>query len=182
MLNRKKLIFLNEKNKMTLKFLQIFIIGFIGQWLPHPPNFSPLNSIGIFSGYHSKCRLLFFLYPLFFAFMKDLIFGFHSTMLFVYLSLFVAGLLGSYINTLSLLSTLKFSSFSTFTFYLITNFGVWLTSSLYPLNLKGILLCYLAAIPFLINQILGDVFYGFLFYGIYTYKPISKEQAVILYS
>ncbi len=52
-------------------------------------------------------------------------------------------------------------------FYVITNFGVWATTSMYPRDMSGLMACYIAAIPFFINTILGNLFYGFVLFGIY---------------
>jgi hypothetical protein len=50
-------------------------------------------------------------------------------------------------------------------FYLITNFGVWTRGTLYPMTWEGLVACYVAAIPFLRNAILGNGFYAIVFFG-----------------
>jgi hypothetical protein len=50
-------------------------------------------------------------------------------------------------------------------FYLVTNFGVWTRGVLYPLTWEGLVTCYVAAIPFLRNAILGNAFYAIALFG-----------------
>lgn len=162
-----------------LKFLQMLMIGLVGQFFPHPFGFSPLNAMSLFSQQGFNSRLLPLVFLLCFSLLKDLVFGFHSTMLFVYLSSTCIFFMGALLKNNSLPNLLRFSLLSSFIFFLITNLGVWLTSSLYPLTVKGCLLCYAAAIPFLVNQVLGDLFYVFLFSKIYSWDfKIDKKTAL----
>lgn len=46
---------------------------------------------------------------------------------------------------------------TTLFFYLWTNFGVWHIGGLYPHTLDGLVLCYMNALPFLRNQLLGNL-------------------------
>jgi len=50
-------------------------------------------------------------------------------------------------------------------FFLITNFGVWWFQSLYPHTLDGLIACYVAAIPFFRNTLLGDLLYTAVLFG-----------------
>lgn len=47
---------------------------------------------------------------------------------------------------------------STLFFYLWTNFGVWQIGGLYPHTWAGLVACYVSAIPFLRNQLIGNIF------------------------
>jgi hypothetical protein len=50
-------------------------------------------------------------------------------------------------------------------FFVVTNFGVWLSSGMYPLTPSGLAACYAAAIPFFQNTLAGDLFYSALLFG-----------------
>jgi hypothetical protein len=53
-------------------------------------------------------------------------------------------------------------------FFILSNFGVWLSElNGYAMNLSGLLECYYMGIPFFGNSVAGDVFYASLFFGIY---------------
>ncbi len=58
------------------------------------------------------------------------------------------------------LDTLKFTGFgivTTLFFYAWTNFGVWHLSGMYPHTMNGLLQSYINALPFLRNQLLGNL-------------------------
>ena len=44
-------------------------------------------------------------------------------------------------------------------FFVITNFAVWMSGTMYPLTIDGLLLCYTMAIPFFGNTLAGTLFY-----------------------
>jgi len=50
-------------------------------------------------------------------------------------------------------------------FFVITNFGVWLSSDLYPQTAEGLVVCYVAAIPFFRNTLAGDLLYACVLFG-----------------
>lgn len=146
--------------------LGFVLIGVLSRLLPHPPNFTSLNAIALFSAYHLGSRSLSAATLFLTLFLSDLILGYHTTLPYVYLSFGLIILAGYHFrNRLALPQLLSLSAGSSFLFYLITNFGSWMSSSLYPKTLYGLGLCYLAAIPFLLNQVLGDLAYGLILYG-----------------
>ena len=50
-------------------------------------------------------------------------------------------------------------------FFVVTNFGVWATQGMYPMSLEGLVACYVAAIPFFQNSLLGNAFYTSVLFG-----------------
>jgi hypothetical protein len=50
-------------------------------------------------------------------------------------------------------------------FWIWTNLGVWATSGMYPMSADGLVACYLAAVPFLRNSMLGDMAWGLVFFA-----------------
>lgn len=51
-------------------------------------------------------------------------------------------------------------------FFVVTNFGMWLYSPLYPLTGEGFSTCFAAALPFFQKTVVGDMFFaGVLFAG-----------------
>lgn len=146
----------------------IFVIlsAVLTRVLPHPPNFAPITGIALFSGSYLT-GFPAFLLPLSIMLISDLIIGLHSTMIYVYGSFFIIVLLGKYLyKNKSFIRLSVISLLSSVVFYLITNFGVWLSGGLYPITLQGLEQSYVMAIPFFKNTLLGDFFYTFLmFYG-----------------
>ena len=92
--------------------------------------------------------------------LSDLFLGFHSISIVVY----AAFLFVSFIGTQSKKPSVFAILLSSFSFFVITNFGVWLIS--YPKSWVGLVECYTLAIPFFRNSLLGDFFYaGLMIYG-----------------
>ena len=50
-------------------------------------------------------------------------------------------------------------------FFVITNFGVWAFDGLYPRTFEGLVVCYIAAIPFFGNTLAGSLFYTAVLFG-----------------
>ena len=50
-------------------------------------------------------------------------------------------------------------------FFLLTNLGVWALGTGYPKSPEGLIACYVAALPFFQNTLLGDAFYATVLFG-----------------
>ena len=50
-------------------------------------------------------------------------------------------------------------------FFLVTNFGTWLGSTMYPQTGAGLVSAYTAGIPFFQNTVLGTLFYSVVLFG-----------------
>lgn len=154
------------------KYLPAFILivlGIVARFLPHPANFAPIGAIAIFSGIYLPKRLAVIL-PLAAMFFSDLFLGFYAwpIMLAVYLSFGVMGLIGLAVRKHKKLSTvLAGTILGSLIFFLATNFSVWAFSNWYEHNLNGLINCYVMAIPFFRNSLLGDLFYTGVLAGAY---------------
>ena len=142
----------------------LVVVALLTRFLPHPPNFTAINAIAIFSAYTTGNQRISF-FSLFAAmFISDLFLGLHSQMGFVYLSLALSTLLCRV--RVPLLFSISASSFF---FFVIVNFGVWLLDGIFPRTLTGLGLCYTAALPFLSYQLLGDFFFSALLFGSFSF-------------
>lgn len=155
-----------------LTILGFIVIGIVTRLLPHPPNFTSINMIALFSALYLGNLWLSLATILSILFFSDIILGFHSTMSFVYLSFGLTLLIGNKIKNLLLAGVA-----ASLLFFFVSNFGAWLMDSLYPKTLTGLGLCYLAAIPFFVNQVVGDLVYCFLLFGfIYSLEAIFRQK------
>ena len=55
---------------------------------------------------------------------------------------------------------------SAVSFFLVSNFAVWLGGKLYPMTWSGLTACYVAAIPFFRNGIASDLLFSAVLFGI----------------
>jgi len=158
--------------------LIIIILAAVTRLIPHPPNFTPLIAIGLFGGAYIHNRSLAVLIPIGAMFLSDLFLGFHGTVYFVYGSLLLVTILGMLlIKKITIRNYTIAALSSSFLFFLITNFGVWLTSSYYPKNIQGILSCYTMALPFLGNTLAGTLLYSSVMFGGYELLKWSAAQS-----
>jgi len=147
----------NKFDRIQKIVLLIIIFGVICRLIPHPPNFSPVTAIALFGGLNFSEKRIAFSIPLIILFLSDLILGISVINLFVYTGFSIIVFLGTKIKSI------KFGNIilSSFIFFLISNFGVWIIG--YPKNIEGLILCYTMAIPFFGYSIAGDLFFGYLF-------------------
>ena len=144
----------------------LVVLAISTRFIPHPPNFTALTAVALFSGACFDRKYLAFVVPFAAMFLSDLFlelttgWGFHANMFSVYLSFGLIALIGSKFNRSQKVGPLSISVLaSAMIFFVLTNFSVWMTGSFYPHSLAGLMACYVAAIPFAINQIAGDVFF-----------------------
>lgn len=135
--------------------------------VPHPPNFSPIAAMALFSGVYLPKRAIAFVAPFAALVLSDLALGgLYAGIGFVYFSFALTVLIGWAVSLrrtpLTIASTAVASSIL---FFLLTNFGMWLFSGIYPRNWEGFAACYVAAIPFFQNTLAGDLCYAALLFG-----------------
>ena len=141
-------------NKVEMRVVfGLVVVALLTRLLPHPPNFAPITSIALFTGFHFVNKRLALFIPLICMFLTDLILGVHSLMPIIYLSFVLISMIGLKAKSLSLGTVLSASS----SFFIVSNLGVWYFY--YPLTWAGLSSCFILAIPFFINALMGDLFY-----------------------
>ena len=163
-------------NKLIITL--IIMMAAVTRFIPHPPNFTPIIAMGLFGGAYIHSRSLAVLIPIGAMFLSDLFLGFHGTVYFVYGSLLLVTILGMIlIKKITIINCTVAALSSSFLFFLITNWGVWLTSSYYPKNIQGILSCYTMALPFFGNTLVGTLLYSSVMFGGYELLKWSVAQS-----
>ena len=153
---------------MTLKKgffpISLILVLALARLIPHPYNFSPMLAVGIFSGFYFRQFYLGLFIVIFSMFIGDLFLGFHNTMFFTYISLAVAVLIGLYVKHFKFTEILFSGLASSVCFFIITNFGAWLThGEMYAKNFSGLMQSYVMAIPFFQNTLISTFLYLLLF-------------------
>ena len=153
--------------KMTPKFwvitLMIFGAAFV-RLIPHPPNFAPIAAMALFGGAYFNKKWAAFIVPITAMFVTDLILGFHSTMWAVYLSFAAIVVIGMLmIKQKKVTNILLASVSSSVVFFIVTNFGAWLSS------------------PFYAKTLLSDLFFVGILFGAYhiiklKYPVLAKSK------
>jgi hypothetical protein len=140
----------------------LVIIVCATRWMPHPPNFAPVGAVALFGSAYFADRRAALLVPLAGMLLSDLVLGFHSTIIYVYGAFALISLWGFAFlrGKATPVRTLAAAVGSTVIFFVVSNFGVWAMGNYYSQTAVGLLECYVAAIPFLGNTFLGDLFYS----------------------
>ena len=173
---------MNKINKdLKNYFLPICLILVLSfsRVIPHPWNFTPILAVGIFSGFYFKNFILSLFIVVFSMFLGDLYLGFHSTMFFTYISLAVAVVIGLFIKHFRFTEILFSGLVSSVCFFIITNFGAWLTLEMYEKNFAGLLQSYVLALPFFHNTLISTFLYLIVLKLIFdlAIQKISKISA-----
>jgi hypothetical protein len=154
-------------DKKQLVILIFIVIAAILRLFPHIPNVTPITAMALFSGVYFTNKNLAYIVPLLAMALSDIFLGFSGITIFVY----AAFILVSYIGLSSKKVSIKTILISSISFFVITNFGVWLIG--YPKTLNGLMECYTLALPFFRNSLIGDFFYAGVMY--YAFEFISKR-------
>lgn len=168
-----------KKNDLVV-ILYFVIWAVISRLIPHPWNLTAIGGLSLFLGKFSSNKKSALIVLFLALFLSDALLnisgeGFHQTMIYVYLGfslpIFLSRLAQGFFSTVGVVLT------SAIGFFLISNFGVWISQDLYSHNLQGLLDCYAMAIPFFKYRPLADLVY----YYVFTYL-FSAFQSKIVYS
>jgi hypothetical protein len=172
----------NPKNINLLVYATLVIAAIASRFIPHPFNFTAVGAAALFSGAIMKDKRYAYLIPVAILFLTDVIIGLHFSMIPVYgcfaLTVWIGTKIGnhprwSYIIGASLISSILF--------FLITNLPFWyIDLHLYPMTLEGTLSSYNMALPFFRNQLVGDLFFNGVLFGIYFLITSNKRLTPII--
>ena len=171
---------MEAKNSVYLALGLVALLT-LSRLIPHPPNFTPILGMAVFSGAIISKRIIAYLVPLAAMLLSDLYLGFHASMPIIYFSLAVCVLIGTFIEArVSILSSFLSISFGVIIFFLITNFMVWYGSGMYEHSISGLMTCYFMGLPFVQNTFISSILYGmgaFLIYDIINKRMIFGNNA-----
>jgi len=156
-----KLIMYKLKNNLKVLMLPVSLILVLSfsRLIPHPYNFTPILAAGVFGGFYFKNFILSLFIVISSMFVGDLVIGFHSTMIFTYSALAAAVAIGIFIKKFNFKEIIFSGLSSSVIFFLITNFGSWLTMAMYEKSFTGLLQSYMMGIPFFHNTLLSTLIY-----------------------
>ncbi len=154
-------------------FILIMLLA-VSRLIPHPPNFTPLATMAILSGCLFTQLRMGLVIPLTAMLLSDLLLGLHSSMIFVYGAFVIITLSCHWLLTKLTIRNVSLSViWATTVFFVITNFGAWLSHDMYPLSMTGLGMAYLAGLPFLVNSLLGNIF--FMLISVFALKKMSDS-------
>jgi hypothetical protein len=168
----------------------IIVLAALARLVPHPPNVTPIAAMALFGGAYLANRRVAFVLPIAAMLLSDLVLGYFlygRTLLFsqpvVYACILATVAIGTLVkDRRSPLQVGSATLVSSILFYVVTNFAVWGGSHLYPHTGAGLAYCYLAAIPFFRNSLIGDMAFTALLFGGFALLemrlPFLREESL----
>ena len=154
-----------KPNTRFLVITSLILLAIVSRLFPHIPNFTAISAVALFGAAQYDKKIMAFLVPFTALFISDAILGFYQGMGWVYGAFALIIILGFTLrNKLTVARVILLSIVSALSMYVISDFGVWL-GTWYPHNWQGFTTCYIAAIPFFRNELLGNLFYSGLLFG-----------------
>jgi len=178
-----------KKNNSLLLVCTAIFVAAISRLMPHLPNFTPIIAMSLMAGSVINKKPIALLVVLLSMFVSDVLtihfinynfstysgYFFSISALSVYVTIAAIVLFGSYIKDFK--PSVKLGAtgiLAGITFWTITNFALWLGGLMYATNATGLATCFTMALPFLQNQILGDLLFTLLFAGLFQLVQNSK--------
>lgn len=181
-----------NRNQFSL-ILTIVTLGIASRFLPHPPNVTAVAAASLLAGSLLNSRILALLLPLGLYFFTDFVINntlsrsffpnqdglvfWSGYMTWLYIGLAATAFIG--FTMLKKRNNKKIAGaavIATLVFWLLSNFGILIQAGGYPETFAGALACYGAAIPFLINSLIGNLIFSFLLFGIYDQVNVRYFQ------
>lgn len=151
------------------------IIAATSRLFPHIPNFTPIAAMALFGGVYFSDKRLAFIIPLLAMFISDVAlelitgWGFHNTIVYVYVAFILTSIIGLYVKRNTTASSILGASvLSSLLFFIITNFGVWAATGMLG-GAAGLGATYALGIPFFAPTVLGDLFFNALLFGAFFF-------------
>ncbi len=187
------------KNKYAfLSVLIMLVLAAVNRILPHMPNLTPTESITIFGAAYLVRRYLAYLMPIIMLLLSDLVINnttqrgffteqegfvwFSDYMIYTALALILIALASSHLlKKVNAGSVLMAALSSSVIFFIVTNFGAWLSShSNYSRDISGLVTCYTAAWPFFIPSLISTVlFSSVIFTAFEAFLRYSRKNTLI---
>jgi len=174
------------KYKHHLLIAALVVLGISWRLMPHLPNFAPVGAIAIMAGMMFRWRRALWL-PLAIIVLSDLVIGLYRGFIWTWISLAIIPLAGVLIRHLPLSWRIPLGTVSaSLIFFIISNFGVWVTSGMYDHTLAGFVDCYVMALPFLRNTMISDLVFTSLLLTSFEYGTafmrMIQRHATVRYS
>ena len=153
--------------EMVVALAMVFV-AILARFVPHAPNFSPVLALALFAGAMFSSRRLAYGAPLAMILLSDWALGFYPDILFVYASYVIAIWMGGMASSRKFLPLLVTGTLSSAVFFLLSNFGVWLMTGLYPRTVAGLVDCFVMALPFMRNTFTSTYVFMLVLFGGYA--------------
>ena len=175
-----------SQQKIDMRFgtlCLLLLMAALSRLIPHPPNFSPIGAMSLFGAAYFSRKHFAILLPIAAMWIRDLIINnvvyaeyfdgfvfFYQGFYWTYSAFIVIAIAGFLmLKRIKVQNIIAASLLASLLFFLISNFGVWASGTMYPKSLEGLMACYAAGLPFLKNTLAGDLVYSGVLFGAFEY-------------
>lgn len=181
---------------MKIKSGILFLISIITaviffRTIPHAPNFTPVGGVTLLGAAYFGRKYLAVIVPILAMWLSDLLLNntvyaaysegfqwFASYQIFTFAAIAFTAIFGiKWFNKVSNMKIFGGAVVASLLFFIVTNFGTWMAGTLYAKTIAGLITCYVAAIPFLLNTLASNLVFGFALFYLYTF---TTEKTPIL--
>ena len=156
--------------------LLLVVFGITSRLIVHTPQFTAILAVAMFGGMYLPRRQAL-LVPMGLMIGSDIVLGFHDTMFYTWGSMLLISAIGLWLRDRKSFGVVLAGSIgSSLIFFVVTNFGAWL-SPLYPHTAEGLRRCFIMAIPFFRSTLLSTVAYSIILYLGYEFALKSAPWA-----
>ncbi|HLC94857.1 MAG TPA: DUF6580 family putative transport protein [Patescibacteria group bacterium] len=140
-----------------MEYIALISFGVLSRIIPHPANVTAIGGASFFAG--NKRNVWLAMSISFIAMgVSDMVIGFHAIMWATYMGMFGYVLAGRVLqSTQSMRPRLFGVTIASTWFFLITNYAVWTQGLIYPKTFTGLINCFVMALPFFRNSLIGDI-------------------------
>jgi len=149
-----------------LSEIMIVLASVFLRLVPHPPNVTPIGALAVFGGRSFPSIWGALGVTLAALLLSDLVLGFYPYAPYVYGAFALSVLIGAASRRWKGATPVAIAGLaSSVVFFVVTNLGFWWSGGFYPRTQVGLVECFVAALPFFRNAVLGDLAFLALIYG-----------------
>jgi uncharacterized protein DUF6580 len=158
-------------NPRAMSLVAMIACAAAARIVPHPWNFTPIGAMCLFGGAYFQRKWAALVVPMAALLISDIVLaftihrGFPVTTTKYYLFAFTV-LWGMTLHgrvTFARVGTAAIGA--SVMFFILSNLDVWLGGKMYPQTPAGLLTCYVAALPFAMNMLAGNLVYCGVMFG-----------------
>jgi hypothetical protein len=149
--------------------------------VPHPANFAPVAAVSLFGGAVLPRKFALWV-PLAAMVISDMVISFYDIMPVIWCCYLLIALASSFwLKPASAIRLAVLTLSASIFFFVVSNFAVWVASSMYDHTLAGLTQCYAMALPFFRNTFLSDALYTTALFSMFAVarKTVSKSLHVV---
>jgi hypothetical protein len=197
-LNLKKIIYVKNKiNFRPIVLISLLLLAAFSRVIPHPPNFTPIAALGLFGAAYFSRKWIAIVLPLASLWLSSIVINntlyadhyksftfFYEGWYWIFGSIALTTVIGFFtLKKININSVLSSSVIAAVLFFLISNYSCFPGNPSYSQDLRGLMDCYIAGIPFFGGTLGGTLFYSAVLFGgfelaKYKFPALTQQHSI----